>query len=136
MPTGSLMELHLTTDASIRLTTAGPGFTIEPGEAATLSPFHLLAASLATCTYAVLHSYGEQAGIDADGLAIDVSWEMGGDPFRVTAMDMALDWPALPATRTDAARRAATQCTVHHTLEHGSRVETRLVARDREETGS
>lgn len=130
------MELHLTSSDSIRLTAAGAGFSIEPGTAETLSPFHLLGASLATCTYAVLHSYSRQAGIELAGLAIDVSWELGGDPFRVTAMDMALEWPSLPPTRKEAARRAAAQCTIHHTLEHGSPVETRVVGIAAEETGS
>ncbi len=120
------MEIHLRTDESIRLTTAGEGFAFEPGEAATLSPFHLLAASLATCTHAVLHSYGETAGIPLDGLAIDVLWELGGNPYRVTRLEMEVDWPGLPPARREAARRAAAQCTVHHTLEAGSQVETRV----------
>ncbi len=55
-----------------------------------------------------------------------MAWEIGGDPYRVTHVEMALEWPALPASRTEAARRAAAQCTVHHTLEAGSHVETRV----------
>ena len=120
------MEIHLKTDDSIRLTAREAGFSFEPGEAASLSPFHLLAASLATCTFSVLASYGDQAGIPVEGLAIDVDWEIGGDPYRVTRMEMALEWPSLPESRTEAARRVAAQCTVHHTLEEGSHVETRV----------
>lgn len=120
------MQIHLSTDESIRLTTAGEAFSFEPGEAASLSPFHLLAASLATCTHAVLHSYGHNAGIPLDDLTIDVSWEFGGSPYHVTRMEMTLDWPGLPTQRREAARRAAAQCTVHHTLEQGSHVETRV----------
>lgn len=118
------MEIHLSTDESIRLTAAGEGLAFEPGEAASLSPFHLLAASLATCTHAVLHSYGHTAGIALDHLAIDVTWEFGGAPYHVSRMRMTIDWPALPPERREAARRAAAQCTVHHTLEQGSHVET------------
>lgn len=120
------MEIQLLTDESIRLTASSPGFAFEPGEAETLSPFHLLAASLATCTYSVLHSYAHHAGLPLDGLAIDVEWELGGEPYKVTRMEMSLDWPGLPEARTEAARRAAAQCTIHHTLEHGSHVETRV----------
>ncbi|MEJ2503730.1 MAG: OsmC family protein [Gemmatimonadota bacterium] len=120
------MEIHLTTDHSIRLADTGEGFAFEPGEASSLSPFHLLAASLATCTYSVLVGYAEHAGLPADGLGIDVSWELDGDPLRVTRMDMALEWPGLPETRRSAAVRAASHCTIHHTLERGSRVETRV----------
>lgn len=123
------MEIHLSTDDSIRLTATGPELSFEPGEAETLSPFHLLAASLAACTYSVLHSYGEHARIPLDDLSIDVSWELGGNPFRVTRMDMALEWPSLPSSRREAARRAAAQCTIHHTLQHGSPVDTRVKER-------
>lgn len=121
------MEIHLSSDERIRLTAEQPGFSFEPGAATSLSPFHLLAASLATCTFSVLHSYAHNAGLPLQGLAIDVSWELGGEPYKVTRMDMELEWPGLPPARKEAARRAAAQCTVHHTLEHGSHVETRVV---------
>jgi uncharacterized OsmC-like protein len=120
------MEIHLRTEDSIRLTDVEPAFVIEPDAGQTLSPFHLLGASLAVCTYSVLHSYGEHAGIPLDGLAIDVAWEFGGDPFRVTAIDMGLNWPGLPSGRREAARRAAAQCTIHHTLAHDVDVVTRV----------
>lgn len=120
------MEIRILKDDQIRLTAAEPGFSIDPGDVGTISPFHLLAASLASCTYSVLHSYGQHARIPLDGLAIDVAWELGGDPFRVTAVDMALHWPELPDARRPAAERAAAQCTIHHTLAHGAEVRTRV----------
>lgn len=121
------MLIELQTEDRIRLTAGPGGFAFEAGEnGAQLSPFHLLAASLATCTYSVLHTWAHTAGLALEGLAIDVSWEIGGDPYRVTAMEMVLDWPALPPERRGAARRAAAQCTVHATLEHGSAVATRV----------
>lgn len=121
------MEIHLATDDRIRLTAEGEGFAFEPGEASTLSPFHLLAASLATCTYSVLVGYAEHARLPTDGLAIDVSWELDGDPFRVTRMEMAIEWPGLPESRHAAAVRAASHCTIHHTLQEGSAVETKVL---------
>lgn len=130
------MEIQLSSEDRIRLTAAGPGVAFQATDGAELSPFHLLAASLATCTYAVLQSYGEHARIPLDGLAIEVGWELGGEPFRVTRMDMEVDWVGLPPERRDAARRAAAQCTVHHTLQHGSPVETRVSKRHAEEPRS
>jgi uncharacterized OsmC-like protein len=124
--TPAAMEIHLTTDDSIRLTGAGNGFAFEPGEASTLSPFHLLGASLATCTYSVLVGYAEHARLPTDGLAIDVSWDLDGEPFRVTGIEMAIEWPGLPEKRRAAAVRAASHCTIHHTLQEGSRVDTRV----------
>lgn len=121
------MEIQLTTDNSIRLTAEGDALAIEPVADVDLSPFHFLAASLATCTYSVLHSYGSHADIALDDLAIDVEWELGGDPFRVTAMTMTIDWPALPPGRKSAAERAAARCTVHQTLHAGLDVTTRAV---------
>lgn len=120
------MEIQLSTDDSIRLTAGSEGFSFEPGEASSLSPFHLLAASLAMCTYSVLDGYAHQAGLPLDGLAIHVSWELGGDPYRVTRTEMTLEWPGLPPSRREAARRVASHCTIHATLEHGGEVETRI----------
>ncbi len=124
MPAHQTMEIHLRTDDSIRLTDTGSAFAFEPGEAESLSPFHLLAASLATCTYSVLQSYGQHARIPLDGIAIDVTWTLGGDPFRVTEMEMVLHWPELPPARREAARRAAAHCTIHQTLGHDLEVRT------------
>ena len=129
------MKIILEDNDRIRLTADAGGFTFESADDAGdgadvgLSPFHLLAASLATCTYSVLHSWAHHAGLPMEGLAIGVSWELGGEPVRVSDVRMELDWPGLPPARAEAARRAAAQCTVHHTLEHGSRVETRVAER-------
>lgn len=122
-----VMLIELQTEDRIRLTAGPGGFAFEAGEdGAHLSPFHLLAASLATCTYSVLAAWAHNAELPLEGLAIDVSWEIGGDPYRVTALEMVLDWPSLPSERRSAAQRVAAQCTVHATLEHGSEVATRV----------
>lgn len=123
------MRIILEGEDRIRLTAGEGGFAFESAGEAGLSPFHLLAASLATCTYSVLHSWAHHAGLSMTGLAILVSWEFGGDPVRVSEIGMELDWPGLPPARAEAARRVAAQCTVHHTLEHGSHVETRVAER-------
>lgn len=120
------MLIRLHPDDRIRLEADAAGLGFEAADGASLSPFHLLAASLATCTYSVLHTWGHNAGVALDGLAIDVAWEIGGKPYRVTSMEMTLDWPGLPPERRAAAARTAALCTVHATLEHGSAVETRV----------
>lgn len=127
------MEIHLVDEYRIRLENRTDAFAFEPGGATSLSPFHLLAASLATCTYSVLIGYAEAADLPLADLAIDVGWDIGGEPYRVTGIVMELDWPGLPTNRRDAARRAAAQCTIHHTLESGSPVQTRV--RDPERAG-
>lgn len=119
------MRIVLETEERIRLVADGAEFAIEP-DGAGLSPFHLLASSLATCTYSVLHGWAEQARLGVDGLEIRVDWRLGGDPVRVAAIEMEIAWPGLPAARREAARRVAAHCTIHHTLTEATSVETRV----------
>lgn len=119
------MRIVLESEHAIRLVPDDEAFGFETVDAG-LSPFHLLAASLATCTYSVLHGWAQHAGLGLEDLEIGVTWEIGEDPVRVTGMDMEIHWPTLPAARRDAAVRAAAHCTVHHTLSHPTPVETRM----------
>jgi uncharacterized OsmC-like protein len=122
------MRIILESETSVRLAAGSEGVVLEPAAGVALSPFHLLAAALATCTWSVLMGWAEAASLDVSGLELRVAWEFGGDPVRVEELRMGVEWPGLPAGRRCAAERVARQCTVHHTLEHGSRVVTRLVA--------
>lgn len=123
------MKIVLETEARIRLVDDDvdddAGFAFDAGDAG-LSPFHLLAAALATCTHSVLHGWAEHAKLPMEGLEIVVDWVLGDDPVRVTRMDMEIRWPGLPPARRPAATRAAELCTVHNTLGHGTSVETRV----------
>ena len=120
------MKIVLETEERIRLVADDDeGFAFEAAGGG-LSPFHLLAAGLATCTYSVLHAWAEHASLERDGLEIVVDWELGDRPVRVTRMDMQIVWPGLSPARHAAAVRAGAQCTVHNTLAHGTTVETRV----------
>lgn len=119
------MRIVLETEERIRLQADGDGFAFEAAEGS-LSPFHLLAAGLATCTHAVLHGWAEHAKLPLEGLEIVVDWRVGDHPLRVTGMDMEIVWPGLPPQRHAAAARAAAQCTIHNTLHNGTTVETRV----------
>ncbi|HUG40637.1 MAG TPA: OsmC family protein [Longimicrobiales bacterium] len=123
------MKIVLETEDRIRLLGDGDGdgdgFAFEAG-AVGLSPFHLLAAGLATCTHSMLQGWARHADLSLEGLEIGVAWEIGGDPVRVTRMDMAIHWPGLAPERRAAAVRAASQCTIHNTLTHPTTLETRM----------
>jgi len=113
------MKITLIADDHIRLEPVPGAMTIEAASAEmTYSPFHMLASSLATCTFSVIESWASHAKLPLDDLTIDVRWKFGEDPHRVSDFDVAFAWPSLPANRVAAAKRVAELCTVHATLLH------------------
>ena len=113
------MKITLLTDESIRLENDGGPLTVEAMTAEqAYSPFHMVASGLALCTLNVLHSWATHAKLDADKLAIEVGWSFADGPHRIGEFHMRFDWPGLPESRREAARRAATLCPVHATFAH------------------
>jgi uncharacterized OsmC-like protein len=94
--------------------------TIEAVEAdQQYSPFHMLASSLAYCTFSVMYSWATHSKQQGDDLRIEVSWTFSEDePKRVSELRLTWEWPSLPAKKYDAAKRVAAMCTVHETLLH------------------
>jgi putative redox protein len=120
------VRLMLTGEDEVRLEAGGSGFEIVGGELA-LSPFHLMAGSLASCTLLTVSSWAHQAGLDPGGLTVSVRWELAADsPKRVEGIEMVLRWPGLPDARIGAAERAATACPIHATLSRAARVVHRV----------
>ncbi|MEM7404468.1 MAG: OsmC family protein [Pseudomonadota bacterium] len=93
-------------------------------ENVSLDSIQLLAAAVASCTWTTLATYGERFGAGANDIRIAVRWSLADQPKRVARMDLDVTWPSLPASRLDAATRAARYCTLHATLTHGAEVET------------
>lgn len=121
------MKILLEAEDRILLQGAPGKMTIEaPTEEQTFSPFHMLAGSLATCTYSVLLSWAQHAGLSVAGLEIAVDWDFEEEPHRLGAMRMELRWPDLPEDRRIAAERAARMCTIHQALEEPIEVVTEL----------
>jgi uncharacterized OsmC-like protein len=119
------VKITLLSDERIRLDGRAGPMTIEAESAeTTYSPFHMLASSLATCTFSVLHSWATNAKIPADDLAIEVGWTFAEDPHRVGTMEVDLQWPSLPENRRAAAQRVADLCTVKVTLKNPPEVTT------------
>ncbi len=117
------MLLTIIDEEHIRLDMGGEdGLNVE-GDS--FGPLPMLAASLALCSASVILSYAETAGLDMEGLSIDLRWEYVSDPHRVGRYDMTLHIPAtVPETRHRAIVRAADTCTVHATLLHPPLIET------------
>ena len=113
------MKITLLSDERIRVDGGGGPMTIEaPSAEMTYSPFHMLASGLATCTMSVLHAWATNAKVPEDGLAVEVGWTFAEEPHRVGTMAVSLDWPSLPAARSNAAKRVAALCPIHATLHH------------------
>jgi uncharacterized OsmC-like protein len=113
------MKIVLDSEESITLEGLPGPLTVEAESAEhEYSPFQMLASGLATCTYAVLHSWAQQAKVAADGLKIRVAWDFAEKPHRVGAMRVGVEWPGLPEARRAAAERVAALCAVHQTLSH------------------
>jgi uncharacterized OsmC-like protein len=117
------VKITLLSDNAIRLTPDPGPMTIEAQSAdQTYSPFHMLASSLATCTFSVMYSWATHADLRADDLVIEVRWSFADDPQRVGEMTLTFEWPSLPDRRLAAAKRVAEMCTIHATLKQPARV--------------
>jgi uncharacterized OsmC-like protein len=122
------MKLILETETSNRLEMGGTGFEIV-SEAAPISPYHLLAASLSSCTVLTLQSWAEGAGVDLAPLTVAVSWDKADErPARIERIAMELRWPGLPEDRVETAERVADLCPIHATLTRGTQIERRVLA--------
>jgi uncharacterized OsmC-like protein len=51
-----------------------------------------------------------------------VSWTFVEGPHRIGEMKLTFAWQSLPASRLEAAKRAAALCPVHTTLHHTTEV--------------
>lgn len=111
------MLIILDGEQELHVQAAGPGLEVESADPAVgFSPLHMLAASLAACTVAVLATWAMQAGLELEDLEVGIAWEYAKDPYRVGRYDVELKWPSLPEERRAAALRVARHCTVEHTL--------------------
>lgn len=122
------MKLIIASEASIRLEMSAGGFEIASDDVP-ISPYHLLAGSLASCTALTVGSWAQGAQISLEGLEIKVAWTMIDEhPKRIDRIEVELRWPGLPEGRIAAAERVADQCPIHATLARAAEVRRRIVA--------
>ena len=119
------MKIILLSDDAIRLEPDAGPMTIEAVEAdQQYSPFHMLASSLAYCTFSVMYSWATHTKQTADDLVIEVRWKFSEEPKRVSDLNLTYLWPSLPAKKQEAAKRVAAMCTIHATLHQPPTVTT------------
>lgn len=118
-PPVTAVKITLLSDDRIRYEPAPGPLTVDaPRADAEFSPYHMVASGLAACTYALLSSWASHAQLSADDLVIEVTWTFADRPHRIAALDLTFTWPSLPASRLEAAKRAAALCPVHVSFEH------------------
>lgn len=121
------MRLSLEGESRIRFELAGEGFEITSDDVS-ISPYHLLAGSLASCIALVVTPWAERAGLDPEPVTISIRWEhVDASDHRVHRMHVDLQWPGLPDFRKPAVERVAEACPIHATLIAGTEISTRVV---------
>jgi uncharacterized OsmC-like protein len=120
------VKIILLSDEAIRLEPDPGPMTIEAVEPdQQYSPFHMLASSLAYCTFSVMYSWATHGHQSADDLVLEVRWKFSEDePKRVSELHLTYAWPSLPDRKSAAAKRVAELCTIHATLHHPPLVTT------------
>ncbi len=120
------MKIELRGDTEIVLTELHTdGFDVIPAAPELhFGSMQMFVTSVAMCTFSVLASYGQRFGTSADDITMTLKWAYAERPYRIAEIDLQVRWPRLPASRLDAATRAAHHCTLHNTLREGSEVAT------------
>lgn len=121
---GGLVRVAATHETALALS-GGDGELELTSEGPAISPYHFLAASLATCVYLVIEPWASRSGRDPSHLGIDVTWEHAEDG-RVASMKVDLRWPGLSEESRRTVRRLAEACPIHRTLHEGTEIDVAL----------
>ncbi len=122
------MRMVLEGESEIRLEMPGEGFEITSADIS-ISPYHLLAGSLASCIALIVAPWAERSGVDLEPLTISIDWERASDGHnRVKHMGVALRWPGLPDSRLAVVERLAKACPIHATLLSGTEITNQVRA--------
>lgn len=82
-----------------------------------LMPGELLLASLGSCMGVFVTRYCKTAGIDCEGMTIDLESEREDNPRRIARIRASIKIPAgVPEERRAALHRTAEACLIHETI--------------------
>jgi len=91
------------------------------------TPTELFIAGLASCVAFYARRYLARHHISTAGLAVSVTYDIGGRPTRVTRITVVVTPPSdLPPERRSAFLAVASHCTVHNTLTEPANIEIAL----------
>jgi len=81
------------------------------------TPPEVFIASLGSCVGALVANYCDKAGLNAEGLTVDVTFDKVDDPTRLTNIKVEINLPnADTKGREKAILRVAEHCPVHETV--------------------
>jgi uncharacterized OsmC-like protein len=87
------------------------------GEDSAPTPPELCVFSLGTCTGVYAVSYLKTAGLDPEGLTVDLDWDYSEDKKRIGRIQVTIEVPNAELGRREKALMAAVrQCIIHNTL--------------------
>ena len=83
------------------------------------SPPHLMLASMAACSGALVSGYCRNTGLNAEGMTVALEFEKAEGPYRFTNFRMRINLPNVKdAAKKEAILRVAEHCPVHETMKH------------------
>ena len=81
------------------------------------TPPQIFIVSLGTCVSALVANYCNQAGLNAEGMTVDVFFEKVEDPVRLKDIRVVINLPNMDVSKRERAIKAvAEHCPVHETI--------------------
>jgi uncharacterized OsmC-like protein len=91
------------------------------------TPLEMVSVALAACITLYVKRYCDGARLDASGIAVEVNPVWRADQGRIGRFEVLLHLPrAISAEHHQAIHAAASNCTVHHTLEQGAHISVKV----------
>jgi len=121
-----MKPVTVTWDGGVRFTAdiRGHKITVDQppqggGQDAGPMPLELMPAALGTCVALFVRQFLATRQLDATGLTVQVFTAAEANPHRIGRFEVTVSVPkGVPPQYREAVVRAASSCTVHHTLEH------------------
>jgi uncharacterized OsmC-like protein len=81
------------------------------------TPPDYFVASLSSCIGAFVVQYCQQAGLNASGMSVEVSYEKAAQPSHLKDLAVVINLPEVELReRLEAIKRVSQRCTVHETI--------------------
>jgi uncharacterized OsmC-like protein len=111
------ISTHLSGDSLFQTKLGGHTLITDPSGLEGPSPPEILVASLGACVGVLVANYCKRAGIDTEGLTVDVEYDKASNPYRLADFKVDINLPnGRVDGRLEAITRVAERCPVHQTM--------------------